>query len=130
MRCFTIVATIAMAFATGCQRDEGSAVPAGEAVDSPPPAAPAAPDATSATEPLVLRWECDGGTALTTKYLARDEAISLGMHEGERKLPRVISASGDKYQDGPITFWRKGDEAFYERAPAPPVNCRLATGNH
>jgi membrane-bound inhibitor of C-type lysozyme len=76
----------------------------------------------------VLHWECNGGMALTTKYLPRDHAISLGLHEGERKLPQVASASGEKYQDGPITFWSKGGEAIYERTPAPPIDCRLASG--
>jgi membrane-bound inhibitor of C-type lysozyme len=47
------------------------------------------------------------------------------VHEGERKLPKVASASGEKYQDGPITFWREGSTATYERAPAPPIGCRL-----
>jgi len=65
---------------------------------------------------------------LTTKYLPRDHAISLGLHEGERKLPQVASASGEKYQDGPITFSRKGGGAIYERTPASPINCHLADG--
>ncbi len=82
---------------------------------------------TSPTVQPVLRWECDGGVALTTKAMPRDRAISLGLHEGERKLPQVPSASGEKYQDGPITFWRKGGTAIYERTPAPPIDCRLAS---
>ena len=83
------------------------------------------PDA--ALQPL-RHWECDGGFELTTKYLPRDRAISLGLHEGERKLAQVASGSGEKYQEGPITFWSKGDTAIYERAPAPQIACRLAGG--
>jgi membrane-bound inhibitor of C-type lysozyme len=76
----------------------------------------------------VRHWECDGGIELTTRYLPRDRAISLGLHEGERKLAQVASGSGEKYQEGPITFWSKGDTAIYERAPAPQIACRLASG--
>jgi membrane-bound inhibitor of C-type lysozyme len=127
MRHFTAVATIAIALSTGCQREAGDAVVTGSADDSSPAAA-AAPEFATATASQVARWECDGGTVLTTKYLPRDRAIALGAHEGERKLPQVVSASGEKYQEGPITFWRKGDTAIYERAPAPAIGCRLVTG--
>jgi membrane-bound inhibitor of C-type lysozyme len=108
----------ALAAAGGCQRKSG-----GESNS-----ADDAPDNAEAevAAPPVLRWDCDGGLTLTTKRLPRDDAISLGLHEGERKLPHVISGSGEKYQDGPITFWRNGDTAIYERTPAPPVGCRLA----
>lgn len=92
-----------------------------------PPTATVVAPVNAANQP-VLHWECDGGMALTTKHLPRDHAISLGLHEGERKLPQVASASGEKYQDGPITFSRKGGEAIYERTPASPINCRLAGG--
>lgn len=129
MRHFTVAATIAIALCAGCQRDSGDAAPVGAAGDAPPAASAAAvPDPGTAAAPQVARWECDGGAALTTKYLPRDDAIALGLHEGERKLPRVIAGSGEKYQDGPITFWRKGDTALYERAPAPAISCRLASG--
>ena len=48
---------------------------------------------------------------LTTKFSAtrpRDLARSA---RGRAQLPQVASASGEKYQDGPITFWRKGSRA-------------------
>ena len=123
------IALLAIVICAGCQRDAGS-VPddTGRTSDSgvaTPSAQPAEPDKTVVT--AVQRWDC-GGISLTTKHLPRDRAISLGLHEGERKLPQVPSASGEKYQDGPILFWRKGDTAMYERAPAPPVDCRLSSG--
>lgn len=129
MHHFTVAATIAIALSTGCQRDAGETAPdAVPAADSKLAAAAPAPQPAPAAAPVVVRWECDGGAVLTTKYLPRDRAIALGVHEGERKLPQVMSASGEKYQEGPITFWRKGDTAIYERAPAPAIGCRLASG--
>ena len=126
------VVLAALAAAGGCQRESGGdSKSSGDAAPSPAAQTPAATPATAETEaatPQVLRWDCDGGLALTTKYLPRDGAISLGLHEGERKLPRVAAASGEKYQDGPITFWSKGGTATYERTPAPLVNCRRAAG--
>jgi len=71
-------------------------------------------------------WECDGGLTLRMKNLYREGAITLEMHEGPRKLPQVVSASGAKYSDGSLTFWTKGSEASFERAGAPPVQCREA----
>ena len=129
MNHFAIVAAIAIALCAGCQRDAGEApAPAGSTDGSGQQAStPAAADADITTVQPVLRWECDAGVALTTKAMPRDRAISLGLHEGERKLPQVPSASGEKYQDGPITFWRKGGTAIYERTPAPPIDCRLAS---
>ena len=112
-------------FAAGCGRDAATPERTADSAATPVPTETAQPD----TAPqAVQRWECDGGTELTSMYLPRDRAISLGLHEGERKLPQVTSASGEKYQEGPITFWRKGGSATYERAPAPQVACRLVTG--
>jgi len=127
MRRYILLASIALGPCTGCQRDPGAPQPADSPATTAAPAAtvPAPEDATA--QP-VLRWECDGGTTLTTKYLPRDRAISLGLHEGKRKLPQVASASGEKYQDGPVTFWREGGDAIYERTPAPPIDCRLGSG--
>ena len=128
MRRYILLASIALVLCAGCQRDAGTPERASAESTASPNATVVAPE-NSATQP-VLHWECDGGMALTTKYLPRDHAISLGLHEGERKLPQVASASasGEKYQDGPITFSRKGGEAIYERTPASPINCRLAGG--
>ena len=124
---YILLASMTLVLCAGCQRDPGTPEPT---ASPPPTSAASAPVSTAeegTTQP-VLRWECDGGATLTTKYLPRDRAISLGLHEGERKLPQVAAASGEKYQDGPITFWRKGDSAIYERTPTPPIDCRLGSG--
>ena len=102
MRRYILLASIALVLCAGCQRDAGTPERASAESTASPTATVVAPE-DAATQP-VLHWECDGGMALTTKYLPRDHAISLGLHEGERKLPQVASASGEKYQDGPITF--------------------------
>jgi putative lipoprotein len=125
-----LVATLATL--AGCNRGgEEAAAP----VASTPPAAVAPPvDALApapAEEPAppegVLRayvWECDGGLTLNMKNLFRENAITLDMHEGPRKLPLVVSASGAKYSDGSLTFWTKGGTAIFERAGSAPVECR------
>lgn len=122
----------ALATLAGCKR-------AGEEVAAPvvvePPAAvepvtaapAAAPPVDDAPPEGVLRayvWDCDGGLTLNMKNLYREDAITLDMHEGPRKLPQVVSASGAKYSDGSITFWTKGSTATFERAGSAPVECR------
>ena len=77
-------------------------------------------------EPLLTYvWNCDDGQTLRIKNLLRDNAISLELHEGARKLPLVVSASGAKYSDGSLTFWTKGDTATFERAGSAPVQCSM-----
>lgn len=79
---------------------------------------------------LYYTWECDGGLHLVMKNLIQDRAISLETHEGSRKLPQAVSASGVRYTDGTITFWTKGDTATYQREGGDPLNCRVtARGN-
>lgn len=124
-----IAALVALA---GCKR-------AGEEATAPVAGAPPAPLAPPADAPPtaaggeeappegVLRayvWECDGGLTLNMKNLYREDAITLDMHEGPRKLPLVASASGAKYSDGSITFWTKGGTATFEHAGSVPVECR------
>src|SRR5262245_40006008 len=82
-----IALAIVMALCSGCQRAAAEAVPAGPAHRSQSAGSAAPETSSAAVAPAVLRWECDGGAVLTTKYLPRDQAISLGLHEGERKLP-------------------------------------------
>jgi putative lipoprotein len=122
----------ALATLAGCKRaGEEAAVPV---VAEPPAAvaptaeAPATPPPADVAPPEgVLRayvWECDGGLTLNMKNLYREDAITLDMHEGPRKLPLVVSASGARYSDGSITFWTKGSTATFERAGSAPVECR------
>jgi uncharacterized membrane protein len=111
----------------------GPAAPAGQ-TSGEPPASAAAPAGVPPAEDVpppegVLRayvWDCDGGLTLRMKNLYRESAITLEMHEGPRKLPQVVSASGAKYSDGSLTFWTRGSEASFERAGSPPVQCREA----
>ena len=109
-----------------CQR--AAEPPAAVEVASPPatgPAATALPD--EALPEGVLHayvWECDGNLTLDVRNLFREDAVTIALHEGERKLPLVVSASGAKYADETITFWTKGNEATFERTGTPPVNCR------
>ena len=69
-------------------------------------------------------WQCDGDLTLDVRNLFREDAVTIALHEGERKLPLVVSASGAKYADETITFWTKGNEATFQRKGTPPVNCR------
>jgi uncharacterized membrane protein len=121
---------VALPTLTGC--DRGGDEPAAEAAGDPAAPAPSAPPADAAPADVpppagVLRayvWECDGGITLRMKNLYRENAITLEMHEGPRRLPQVVSASGAKYSDGSLTFWTKGDTATFERQGGTPVHCR------
>ncbi|RPI13998.1 MAG: hypothetical protein EHM60_07725, partial [Lysobacterales bacterium] len=100
---------------------DSTAGTAGAAVPTPAPAAGDEPPEG------VLRayvWNCEGGQTLRMKNLFRESAITLEMHEGPRKLPLVVSASGAKYSDGSLTFWTKGGTATLERAGEPAVQCQ------
>jgi putative lipoprotein len=68
-------------------------------------------------------WDCGGGHELRMKNLFREDAITLEMHEGPRKLTRVVAASGATYSDGALTFWTKGSTAILERSGSAPVTC-------
>lgn len=119
-----------LAFA-GCKPAEETPAPTA----GPAPAAteePAAPPAVAVPADVpppegVLRayvWDCDGGLTLRMKNLYLEDAITLEMHEGARRLPQVESGSGAKYSDGSLTFWTKGDTAILEREGVAPVNCQ------
>jgi uncharacterized membrane protein len=115
----------------GCKRAEEATAPTAEpgpsATQEPVAPPPAAASAEVPPPEGVLRayvWDCDGGLTLRMKNLYREDAITLEMHEGPRRLPLVESASGAKYSDGSLTFWTKGDTAIFERPGTAPVNCR------
>jgi putative lipoprotein len=116
---------------TACKRaaDESAPTPSpGPSAAQEQVAAPAAAETAEVPPPEgVLRayvWDCDGGLTLRMKNLYREDAITLEMHEGPRRLPLVVSASGAKYSDGSLTFWTEGDTAILEREGSAPVNCR------
>jgi putative lipoprotein len=69
-------------------------------------------------------WDCGGGLKLRMKNLHREDAITLEMHEGPRRLSHVPAASGAKYSDGSLTFWTSGGTAILERPGSAPVHCR------
>lgn len=115
----------------GCKRAEEAVAPATEPgppvtqePDVPPPAAVPAEIPPPEGVLRAYVWDCDGGLTLRMKNLYREDAITLEMHEGPRRLPHVESGSGAKYSDGSLTFWTKGDSATFERSGTAPVNCR------
>jgi uncharacterized membrane protein len=115
------------AVVAACARNEE---PQESASTPPPPAetlpSAAPPSTTDAGPEGVLHayyWECDGGLTLVMRNLLRENAITLNLHEGTRRLEQVPAASGAKYADQSIEFWTKGGTATYERKPAAPVNC-------
>ena len=117
--------------------DAAVAVPAQSAPTAPPAAAgdPSPADAQMvAALPegvrLYYAWDCDGGLHLVMKNLIQDRAVSLETHEGSRKLPQAVSASGVRYTDGTVTFWTKGDTATFQREGGPLLNCRLAASGN
>jgi membrane-bound inhibitor of C-type lysozyme/uncharacterized membrane protein len=129
---FTLTLAAAMVLG-GCGRKETPPAAEGPVADV---AAPATAPATATAAPTVTLealpdgvlhayvWECDGGMTLNVRNLYRENAVTLDLHEGERKLPLVTSASGARYADETVTFWSKGSEATFERKGAPPVACR------
>jgi len=124
-------AALAVMPLVGCSRKQAAETPA--AATTPPAGAASQPPATTGATRAdgwpegVLHayyWQCDGGLNLVMKNLVKDDAVSLELHEGTRKLPRVPSASGATYADESIEFWTKGGTATYEHKPAPPVVCK------
>ena len=131
----TALLLVSLPILTACNRSPDQPAPSVAepvAAPGPSPAAQAArPSADSDVPPPegVLRayvWNCDGGLTLNMKNLYRDNAITLDLPEGPRRLPQVVSASGASYSDGSLTFWTKGDTATLEREGSAPVQCREA----
>ena len=98
---------------------------AATSAENAPPADTSATRTPAPDEPLqAYVWNCDDGQTIRMRNLLRENAISIEMHEGGRKLPLAVSASGARYTDGSLTFWTKGDTALLERQGSTPVNCR------
>jgi len=104
--------------------------PSAAATTAPAPADAQAVSALPEGVSLYYSWDCDGGLHLVMKNLIQDRAISLETHEGSRKLPQAVSASGARYSDGTITFWTKGNTATYQREGGDLLNCRLASSGN
>jgi putative lipoprotein len=107
--------------------------PTGTADDSSPTGSPPSASAKSGTletgaapPPGVLRayyWTCEGGLEFVARNLWRENAVTLDLHAGSRRLERVPSASGTKYADSSIEFWTKGSAGTFGHQPAAPVKC-------
>jgi uncharacterized membrane protein len=131
MRPFAATASPALLVAgllalAGCSRTADA--PAAKTEPTGPPAVPTLPTAPAEASPpegvlLAYVWECEDGRRLNMKNLFRESAITLEMHEGPRKLPQVVAASGAKYSDGSLTFWTRGDSATWEHQGTT-VECR------
>jgi membrane-bound inhibitor of C-type lysozyme len=104
--------------------------PSAAATSAPAPADAQAVSALPEGVALYYSWDCDGGLHLVMKNLIQDRAISLETHEGSRKLPQAVSASGARYSDGAITFWTKDNTATYQRDGGDLLNCRLASSGN
>jgi len=67
--------------------------------------------AAPAKPPITARFDCDT-LALTAVF--HDDRVVLELPDRAVTLPHVVSASGARYSDGPVTFWNKGREATFE----------------
>jgi putative lipoprotein len=84
------------------------------ACQSPPSAeAPTVKDSKPAKAPVEARFDCDT-LALTATF--HDDRVVIELPERSLTLPHVVSASGARYSDGPVTFWNNGREATLEMA--------------
>jgi uncharacterized membrane protein len=96
--------------------EAASARPASTATSTPPPRPP--PGVLS-----VYVWQCDDGSRLTMRNLHQEGAIVLELEDGQRRLERVRTASGARYQDGALSFWPKGSEALLEHGAGTEARC-------
>jgi putative lipoprotein len=83
------------------------------ACQSTPPSAesPAVKEKTPEAHAIAARFDCDT-LALTATF--HDDRVVIELPERSLTLPHVVSASGARYSDGPVTFWSKGREATLE----------------
>ena len=70
-------------------------------------------------------WTCPNGEEVVTDY-QDDGGVVVRARGYVYRLPRVSSANGNRYNDGQVEFWSKGDEAFLTGAPGGDVfDCAL-----
>jgi putative lipoprotein len=86
------------------------------------PAGPGArPTGPAPAGPPLLRahaFDCADGPSIVARSPAegagRGETIDLVLPDGRRRLPRVPTASGERYAERGVSFWSKGREATLE----------------
>jgi len=126
-----LVAVVAM---SGCSRKQPDAAAPDATAPAATPAQPVpggsntavpAPSAQDwpAGVPHASYWECAGGLEFVMKNLWRENAVTLELHEGSRRLEHVPGGSGAKYADRTIEFWTKGGAGLFEHKPAAQVKC-------
>lgn len=108
-----------------CGRVESPSPNAGEDPDtvSAAGADTAAPRPADANASESFSYDCDREYRFVAQVLAVDEAVRLILPDTTVTLPRVVSASGAKYGEGPYTYWSKGDEASIETPAASFTGC-------
>lgn len=96
--------------------------------------------ASNTTEGMkMVAYTCEDNARFVAyygEYLADDQRVALGDDEvmvADRqtrtayRLERVRAASGEKYSDGKLEFWSRGDEAMLRRGEKKLYsNCRAA----
>jgi heat shock protein HslJ/uncharacterized membrane protein len=80
-----------------------------------------APTGQAPVAPPLLRahvFDCADGPSIVAlsqpEGAGRGETIDLVLPDGRRRLPRVPTASGERYAERGVSFWRKGREATLE----------------
>ena len=70
-------------------------------------------------------WRCPNGEEIATAY-QDDGGVVLRARGYTYRLPGVIAADGNRYSDGQVEFWSKGDEALLTGVPGGDVyDCAL-----
>lgn len=75
-------------------------------------------------EAMIVGYHCTEPESLVVRY-TQDQA-SLWIDEAWLVLPRLISASGERYSDGETVFWGKGKEAWFVHPGLADQTCTFA----
>ena len=74
---------------------------------------------------VVASYNCADGTAMSVAFLSRPPSVVVHFADNSvLNLPQVIAADGARYSDGRHTFWSKGVDALYFKAPGAQTSCR------
>ena len=113
-------ASIAVLILAGCSQTQSAPQPSG------PPgytaAAPTAAAPTASGPAASAVYTCPDGFRFSVR--TRGDSVLVKFPAQILTLPRVPSASGEKYQAGDALFWRKGDEARLETVAGKYESCR------